>query len=207
MVFSHMINYSKPLPSGPIYRRQPSVSLTQAMIYIFSVAFTSTVVLPLCYITWWTSQTPSYKPIEKEVNLYECPSIIDYIDWEYFFTSGDFFRYAIAQNRPPRLKVAASQQRLCSLPGDLEPSWGDCLPINPIVDPARCLLATRTELLKTSRDFVGKVCMSAVLDMMLIEVDEVMRELGCQPIVTFGTALGACRNGTHIPHTDDVDLA
>ncbi|KAF4745222.1 AP-1 complex subunit sigma-1A [Perkinsus olseni] len=178
------------------------------MIYIFLVAVSSTVLLPLCFFTWWESQpSPTFPAPKEESHLHQCSSKDDQVDWEFFLTSGDFFRYAIVQNRPSPLKVAESEKHLCSPPKDVSPTWSDCLPINPSTDPARCLLATRTELLKTSPEFVGKVCMSAILDMILIDVDEVMHELGCRPLLTFGTALGASRNGTHIPHTDDIDLA
>ncbi|EEQ98625.1 hypothetical protein Pmar_PMAR016859, partial [Perkinsus marinus ATCC 50983] len=51
------------------------------------------------------------------------------------------------------------------------------------------------------------VCGSAVLDMLTIDVYRAMEEFGCQPMLTHGTALGAVRNGTHIPWTADSDIA
>ncbi|KAF4658652.1 AP-1 complex subunit sigma-1A [Perkinsus chesapeaki] len=144
--------------------------------------------------------------VRGSYQLHEC-EFDEVVDWEFYYSSRDFFHYEIANNRPRALKVREVDSEICSLPKESEPQWTDCLPINPVMDPKRCTLASRTELLKTDPAFVGRPCMAAILDMLLIEVNGIMLELGCEPLLTFGTALGAWRNGTHIPHTDDIDLA
>ena len=50
-------------------------------------------------------------------------------------------------------------------------------------------------------------CYASVLHMLLIEVYEELRALGRTPLLVFGSLLGAVRNGSMIPFTEDTDIA
>ncbi|RLN36529.1 hypothetical protein BBO99_00004135 [Phytophthora kernoviae] len=51
------------------------------------------------------------------------------------------------------------------------------------------------------------LCYASVLHLLLVDVYEELQALSFDPILTFGSLLGAVRNGSMIPFTEDTDLA
>ncbi|KDO22310.1 hypothetical protein SPRG_12772 [Saprolegnia parasitica CBS 223.65] len=79
--------------------------------------------------------------------------------------------------------------------------WEYCLPIRPQQCGAR--RGIKTTLFETPQ---SKPCRSAVLQILLENMLEVIDELHLPSFVYFGTLLGAWRDEAIIPHTADVDV-
>ncbi|EQC30173.1 hypothetical protein, variant [Saprolegnia diclina VS20] len=79
--------------------------------------------------------------------------------------------------------------------------WEYCLPIKPQLCGAR--RGVKATLFETPQ---GKPCRSAVLQLLLENMLEVVEELHLPSFVYFGTLLGAWRDEAIIPHTADVDV-
>ncbi|GMF42664.1 unnamed protein product [Phytophthora lilii] len=80
-----------------------------------------------------------------------------------------------------------------------------CLPISGRKASNFCAGADRMELLAHPTRSIR--CYSCVLHMLLADVYDELKATGSDPILTFGTLLGAVRNGSMIPFTEDVDIA
>ncbi|ETI36561.1 hypothetical protein F443_17340 [Phytophthora nicotianae P1569] len=79
-----------------------------------------------------------------------------------------------------------------------------CLPIAGRKDTPFCAAADRTDLL--SLRSAKSICYASVLHMLLVEVYEELQARGNIPFLAFGSLLGAVRNGSMIPFTEDVDI-
>ncbi|KAG7385251.1 hypothetical protein PHYPSEUDO_001720 [Phytophthora pseudosyringae] len=79
-----------------------------------------------------------------------------------------------------------------------------CLPVSGRKDAAFCPAADRMDLL-TLRSATS-ICYASVLHMLLVEVYEELQARGNIPFLAFGSLLGAVRNGSMIPFTEDVDI-
>ncbi|KAG6945347.1 hypothetical protein JG688_00016595 [Phytophthora aleatoria] len=79
-----------------------------------------------------------------------------------------------------------------------------CLPISGRKDTPFCTAADRTDLL--SLRSAKSICYASVLHMLLVEVYEELQARGNIPFLAFGSLLGAVRNGSMIPFTEDVDI-
>ncbi|EQC30168.1 hypothetical protein SDRG_12021 [Saprolegnia diclina VS20] len=79
--------------------------------------------------------------------------------------------------------------------------WEFCIPIKPQQCGAR--RGVKSTLFETPQ---GKPCRSAVLQLLLENMLEVVEELHLPSFVYFGTLLGAWRDEAIIPHTADVDV-
>ncbi|GMF11041.1 unnamed protein product [Phytophthora lilii] len=62
----------------------------------------------------------------------------------------------------------------------------------------------RTDLLNVHSP--KSVCYASVLHMLMVEVYEELLASGNTPLITFGSLLGAVRNGSMIPFTEDTDI-
>ncbi|KAG1704846.1 hypothetical protein DVH05_004875 [Phytophthora capsici] len=80
-----------------------------------------------------------------------------------------------------------------------------CLPISGRKDSSFCAGADRMDLLTHHSSLTR--CYASVLHMLLVEVYEELQKFGKHPIVVFGSLLGAVRNGSMIPFTEDTDIA
>lgn len=82
--------------------------------------------------------------------------------------------------------------------------FGYCLPISGRKDTPFCADADRMDLLKVPSP--NSTCYASVLHMLLVEVYEELKATGNTPLVTFGSLLGAVRNQSMIPFTEDTDI-
>ncbi|KAG6622071.1 ATP-binding Cassette (ABC) Superfamily [Phytophthora cinnamomi] len=98
-----------------------------------------------------------------------------------------------------------SHKALCSDIGRQNRGYRYCLPITGRIAVSFCAGADRMELLALQSSSTR--CYASVLHMLLTDVYNELKANGSDPIITFGTLLGAIRNGSMIPFTEDVDIA
>ncbi|KAG6608815.1 uncharacterized protein IUM83_14872 [Phytophthora cinnamomi] len=79
-----------------------------------------------------------------------------------------------------------------------------CLPISGRKDTPFCTAGDRIDLLNVNSH--ESVCYASVLHMLLVEVYEELEASGNTPLIMFGSLLGAVRNGSMIPFTEDTDI-
>ncbi|KAL0592111.1 hypothetical protein ABG067_000764 [Albugo candida] len=105
---------------------------------------------------------------------------------------------------PPRLQ--GSHRHLCldDYIARQRKNWQACLPITGRIDEPYCVVPDRLDILvpKTS----ATRCFGSVLHMLLLDAYEELRKMGGQPVLLFGSLLGAFRNQSIIPFTEDADL-
>uniref|UniRef100_K3XBF8 LicD family protein n=1 Tax=Globisporangium ultimum (strain ATCC 200006 / CBS 805.95 / DAOM BR144) TaxID=431595 RepID=K3XBF8_GLOUD len=94
-------------------------------------------------------------------------------------------------------------RKLCDEQLGRKREWEYCLPISGRMDLPFCELPDRVDVLSRQR---SSLCYGSVLHMLLIDVYEVFQERGVKPALLYGTMLGAFRNGSTIPFTEDADL-
>ncbi|GMF22810.1 unnamed protein product [Phytophthora fragariaefolia] len=94
---------------------------------------------------------------------------------------------------------------LCSDIDRRDRGYRYCLPITGRKDVSFCTGADRMELL--AHQSSSKRCYASILHMLLTDVYSELEATGSNPVLTFGTLLGAIRNGSMIPFTEDVDIA
>ncbi|KAL3661200.1 hypothetical protein V7S43_013807 [Phytophthora oleae] len=71
-------------------------------------------------------------------------------------------------------------------------------------DTPYCTAADRSDLLHTRSP--KSICYASVLHLLLVEVYEELQATGNTPLVIFGSLLGAVRNDSMIPFTEDTDI-
>lgn len=116
--------------------------------------------------------------------------------------------YAELQQLAPTLsalEVSRSHALLCN--ARLAPlrHWGNCLPLSARRDEPFCVGASRTDLLAPAL-VRRQVCYASVLHMILVDVYEELAAADASPVLLYGTLLGAVRNASIIPYTEDADL-
>ncbi|KAG7391940.1 hypothetical protein PHYBOEH_006533 [Phytophthora boehmeriae] len=79
-----------------------------------------------------------------------------------------------------------------------------CLPISGRKDTPYCTAADRMDLLNVQSP--KSVCYASVLHMIMVEVYEELQASKNTPFLAFGSMLGAVRNGSMIPFTEDADV-
>ncbi|ETP16748.1 hypothetical protein F441_08702 [Phytophthora nicotianae CJ01A1] len=94
---------------------------------------------------------------------------------------------------------------LCSDHNRRDRGYRYCLPISGRKASNFCAGTDRMELL--AHPTTANRCYASVLHMLLTDVYDELQATGSDPILTFGTLLGAIRNGSMIPFTEDVDIA
>ncbi|EEY68954.1 uncharacterized protein PITG_05104 [Phytophthora infestans T30-4] len=93
---------------------------------------------------------------------------------------------------------------LCNEDARFKAGFNFCLPISGRKDTPFCLAADRSDLLHTRSH--KSICYASVLHMLLVEVYEELQATGNTPLIIFGSLLGAVRNGSMIPFTEDTDI-
>ncbi|RLN95958.1 hypothetical protein BBJ28_00016302 [Nothophytophthora sp. Chile5] len=94
---------------------------------------------------------------------------------------------------------------LCDDKERTQRQYSYCLPISGRKDTSYCAEANRMDLLL--RQSPTTMCYASVLHLLLVEVYEELQALDKSPIIAFGSLLGAVRNGSVIPFTEDADIA
>ncbi|ETN18097.1 hypothetical protein PPTG_03803 [Phytophthora nicotianae INRA-310] len=114
-----------------------------------------------------------------------------------------FYSVLKDMGQPKALKFRGAHTKLCEESLRTKMKYGYCLPISGRKDTPFCLAGDRTDLLTTSPK---SVCYASVLHMLLVDVYEELKATGNTPLITFGSLLGAVRNGSMIPFTEDTDI-
>ncbi|RLN87603.1 hypothetical protein BBJ28_00015930 [Nothophytophthora sp. Chile5] len=104
----------------------------------------------------------------------------------------------------PPLIFRGEHTELCDENAHSDHGYSYCLPISGRKDTPYCATADRMDLL--IRQSPATICYASVLHLLLVEVYEELQALGKSPIITFGSLLGAVRNGSMIPFTEDADI-
>uniref|UniRef100_K3XBF1 Uncharacterized protein n=1 Tax=Globisporangium ultimum (strain ATCC 200006 / CBS 805.95 / DAOM BR144) TaxID=431595 RepID=K3XBF1_GLOUD len=124
---------------------------------------------------------------------------------------GSFYSLLKARkDRPVSPPIFTDQHSvLCYEEWGITKVWDYCLPISGRKDEPHCSEADRMDLLHGDDDdneWLDSICYASVLHMLLIDVYEEIRALGRKPAVLYGTLLGAVRNESIIPYTEDADI-
>ncbi|EEY68951.1 uncharacterized protein PITG_05101 [Phytophthora infestans T30-4] len=98
----------------------------------------------------------------------------------------------------------ATHTALCNEDARFKAGFNFCLPISGRKDTPFCLAADRSDLLHTRSH--KSICYASALHMLLVEVYEELQATGNTPLIIFGSLLGAVRNGSMIPFTEDTDI-
>ncbi|KAF4316514.1 hypothetical protein BBO99_00006835 [Phytophthora kernoviae] len=93
---------------------------------------------------------------------------------------------------------------LCDEEKQSEKLYNYCLPITGRKDTPFCEAADRLDLLNLPSSKL--ICYASVLHMIMVEVYEELEATGNIPFLVFGSLLGAVRNGSMIPFTEDADI-
>ncbi|KAG6608820.1 voltage-gated potassium channel subunit beta [Phytophthora cinnamomi] len=103
---------------------------------------------------------------------------------------------------PPPV-IREEHSKLCSKINRYKAKYEYCLPISGRKDAPFCTAADRMNLLNVD---AKEICYASVLHMLLVEVYEELQAKESTPFLAFGSLLGAVRNGSMIPFTEDVDI-
>ncbi|KAG6968053.1 hypothetical protein JG688_00005985 [Phytophthora aleatoria] len=115
-----------------------------------------------------------------------------------------FYSVLKEMGQPKALKFRGDHTKLCKESQRTKMKYGYCLPISGRKDTPFCTAGDRTDLLTTRSP--KSVCYASVLHMLLVDVYEELKASGNTPLITFGSLLGAVRNGSMIPFTEDTDI-
>ncbi|CEG43493.1 uncharacterized protein PHALS_13686 [Plasmopara halstedii] len=103
----------------------------------------------------------------------------------------------------PRFK--SHHAELCNNSVSDDIGYKHCLPISGRKDSPFCTGADRMDLL--TQHTSQSRCYASVLHMLLVEVYEELHAFNKTPLVVYGSLLGAVRNQSMIPFTEDTDIA
>ncbi|OWY95420.1 LOW QUALITY PROTEIN: hypothetical protein PHMEG_00034578 [Phytophthora megakarya] len=103
---------------------------------------------------------------------------------------------------PPTFR--GSHKVLCNEDGHAQAGFKYCLPISGRKDSPFCTAADRADLLYIKSP--KSICYASVLHMLLVSVYEELQATVNTPLILFGSLLGAVRNGSIIPYTEDTDI-
>ncbi|KAF4027452.1 hypothetical protein GN244_ATG20931 [Phytophthora infestans] len=122
---------------------------------------------------------------------------------EYHF--GHRYYSALKEMDPPVAPTFRGKHTaLCDEGVRTKAKYSYCLPISGRTDTPFCTAGDRTDLLNIRSS--KSVCHSSVLHMLMVEVYEEPKASGNIPLISFGSLLGAVRNGSMIPFTEDADI-
>ncbi|POM74475.1 Hypothetical protein PHPALM_8562 [Phytophthora palmivora] len=120
------------------------------------------------------------------------------------YHSGHRFYSELKELNPPTLTFRGEHTALCEEGKRFFLKYSYCLPMSGRKDTPFCIAGDRTDLLSVHSP--KSVCYSSVLHMLLVDVYEELKATGNTPLITFGSLLGAVRNGSIIPFTEDTDI-
>ncbi|KAG7385246.1 hypothetical protein PHYPSEUDO_001715 [Phytophthora pseudosyringae] len=121
------------------------------------------------------------------------------------YHSGHRFYSALKEMDPPPVPPFRGEHtKLCEAKRRHSIMYSYCLPISGRKDTPFCTAGDRTDLLSVRSP--KSVCYASVLHMLMVDVYEELKATGNAPLITFGSLLGAVRNGSMIPFTEDTDI-
>ncbi|KAG2521075.1 hypothetical protein BBO99_00006833 [Phytophthora kernoviae] len=121
------------------------------------------------------------------------------------YHSGHRYYSAIKDiNSVPLPPLRGKSMDLCDEKSRPHAKYGYCLPISGRKDSPFCTAADRMDLLNLHSS--DSICYASVLHMIMVEVYEELQETGNSPFLAFGSLLGAVRNGSMVPFTEDSDI-
>ncbi|OWZ07089.1 hypothetical protein PHMEG_00020565 [Phytophthora megakarya] len=120
------------------------------------------------------------------------------------YYSGHRFYSALMEMDPPALTFQGEHTALCEDNKRFFMKYSYCLPMSARKDTPFCIAGDRMDLLSVQSP--KSVCYASVLHMLLVDVYEELKATGNTPLITFGSLLGAVRNGSMIPFTEDTDI-
>ncbi|KAG7385250.1 hypothetical protein PHYPSEUDO_001719 [Phytophthora pseudosyringae] len=103
----------------------------------------------------------------------------------------------------PPPQMTEEHAKLCSKTNRFRAKYEYCLPISGRKDTPFCTAADRMNLLNVA---TSAICYASVLHMLLTEVYEELQASENTPFLSFGSLLGAVRNQSVIPFTEDADV-
>ncbi|GMF23229.1 unnamed protein product [Phytophthora lilii] len=130
------------------------------------------------------------------------PDVVDVVDDG---SGGEFYSMMKSSGPLPAPRFIGENEILCNANNRKHRAFRYCLPISGRKDFSLCANADRMDIFL--RQSPAKQCFASVLHMLLKDVYEELKAVGFVPILTFGTLLGAVRDGGIIPFTEDVDIA
>ncbi|EEY68952.1 uncharacterized protein PITG_05102 [Phytophthora infestans T30-4] len=131
------------------------------------------------------------------------PHVLNVSNIEYHF--GHRYYSALKEMDPPVAPTFRGKHTaLCDEGVRTKAKYSYCLPISGRTDTPFCTAGDRTDLLNIRSS--KSVCHSSVLHMLMVEVYEEPKASGNIPLISFGSLLGAVRNGSMIPFTEDADI-
>ncbi|DBA05183.1 TPA: hypothetical protein N0F65_005033 [Lagenidium giganteum] len=101
-------------------------------------------------------------------------------------------------------KFKGSHTPLCDASNHREMEWRYCLPMSGRKDEPYCNVPNRMDLLMPQKP--STVCFGSALHMLMMDVYDAFSQHGAKPALLYGTLLGAIRNESTIPFTEDADI-
>uniref|UniRef100_A0AAV1TBJ2 Uncharacterized protein n=1 Tax=Peronospora matthiolae TaxID=2874970 RepID=A0AAV1TBJ2_9STRA len=144
-------------------------------------------------------------PVELNVSTGDwcMPEVSNISEIEYH--SGHRFYSALKDMSPLEAPTFRGSHRvLCGQEMQWKQDYTYCLPISGSVDTPFCTAADRTDLLNVRTP--ESLCYASVLHMLLVDVYDELLATGNIPLILYGSLLGAVRNGSVIPYTEDIDI-
>ncbi|KAF4031825.1 hypothetical protein GN244_ATG16340 [Phytophthora infestans] len=168
-----------------------------------SATATPVLVLVVIGLLVFVQTLVNYTPSVSTLRGHACsPAVLDANSIQYH---SDHRYYAglrdIGAVPPPQM--TSEHYKLCSKMSRLQAKYEYCLPISGRKDTPLCTAADRMDLLNVQ---TTTICYASVLHMLLLEVYEELQATRNTPFLAFGSLLGAVRNQSIIPFTEDVDI-
>ncbi|KAE8913793.1 hypothetical protein PF005_g24123 [Phytophthora fragariae] len=184
-----------------IGRRRKCLCTLLTVIPIFALLLTGLVILDIILETNLVARTPASVLLNYQ-GFCE-PKSVNASKVEYH---SDHIYYTELQNMGhiPEPVFHDDHTSLCSEWSRSLKKYSHCLPISGRKDTPFCESPDRLDLLTLRSS--KSICFASVLHMLLVEVYEELQATGNTPFLAFGSLLGAVRNQSMIPFTEDADI-
>ncbi|KAL3661207.1 hypothetical protein V7S43_013814 [Phytophthora oleae] len=148
------------------------------------------------------ARVPDAIMLSSEKNKICTPTVVNASAIDYH--SGHRYYDELKEMTLPVPVFRGEHTKLCDKKKRKTAKYEYCLPVSGRKDSPFCAAADRMDLLNLWSS--KSICYASVLHMLLVEVYEELQATGNIPFLAFGSLLGAVRNGSMIPFTEDVDI-